>query len=186
MFKSQCQWTGYDWVLETTSGIAQTWIKSFLKQIIKATVLKWQSKMNFKVCSFSQTLRRLNLINISYRFAYWWSNVHGLESQWKIVFTYKVTTFDAGRSTIDFKTLFLNDPVWPGNLVYPLEDEGFSIFWYLHVAYDCWWATSRLDVFDLNKIFLKNRINNIRHCLFCALGNQSQTPFPLKDLGIVC
>ena len=34
--KSQCQWAGYDWVLETPSGIAQTWIKSFLKQIIKA------------------------------------------------------------------------------------------------------------------------------------------------------
>ena len=95
VFKSQCQWAGYDWVLETTSGIAQTWTKSFLKQIIKATVLTWQSKMNFKLCSFSQTLWRLNLINISDRFAYWWSNVHGLESQWKIVFTYKVTTFDA-------------------------------------------------------------------------------------------
>ena len=50
--------------------------------------------MNFKLRSFSQTLRQLNPINISYRFAYWWSNVHGLESQWKIVFTYEVTTFD--------------------------------------------------------------------------------------------
>ena len=55
-FKSQCQWAGYGWVLGTTTGIAQTWIKSFLKQIIKATVLTWQLKMNFQLCSFSQAL----------------------------------------------------------------------------------------------------------------------------------
>ena len=104
VFKSQCQWARYDWVLETTSGIAHTWRKSFLKQmIIKATVLTWQLKMNFKLCSFSQTLWRLNLINISYRFAYWWSNVHGLESHWKIVFTYKVTTFDAEGAQLTSK-----------------------------------------------------------------------------------
>ena len=103
VFKSQCQWAGYDWVLEATSGIAQTWIKSFLKQIIKATVLTWQLKMNFKLCSFSQTLWRLNLINISYRFAYWWSNVHGLESHWKIVFTYKVTTLDVVEAWLTSK-----------------------------------------------------------------------------------
>ena len=29
---SQCQWAGYDSGLETTSGIAETWTKSFLKK----------------------------------------------------------------------------------------------------------------------------------------------------------
>ena len=49
-----------------------------------------------------------------------------------------------------------------GKLLYPLEDEGFTIFWYLQVAHDCWWTISRLHVFHLNEIFLKNRINNIK------------------------
>ena len=116
----------YDWVLETTSGIPQTWTKSFLKQIIKATVLTWQWKMNFKLCSFSQTLWRLNLINISYRFAYWWSNVHGLKSHWKRVFTYKVRSFDVGEPCL-------------GNLVYCLLKT--KIFQYsgthkLHITAD--------------------------------------------------
>ena len=60
-----------------------------------------------------------------------------------------------------FKTLFLNDPCL-GKFFYPLEDEGFPVFWYLQVAHHCRWATSRLDVFDLNKIFLKSKINNIK------------------------
>ena len=105
-------WAGCDCSgLETISGIAQTWTKSFFKQIIKATVLTSQLKMNFKLCSFSQTLWRLNLINITFRFACWKSNVHGLESQWKIVFTYKVATFDEVAAQLTSK-LFLTTLFW--------------------------------------------------------------------------
>ena len=43
-----------DCVLETTSGIAQTWMKSFLKQIIKGNVEPWQLNVNFKLYNFLQ------------------------------------------------------------------------------------------------------------------------------------
>ena len=59
--------------------------KKFLKtDQIKATVLTWQLNMNFKVCSFSQTVH-IDLLTDG-------CNVYGLESHWiKIVFTHKVT-----------------------------------------------------------------------------------------------
>ena len=51
VFKSPCQWAGYDCRLETTSGIAQTWTKSFLKQIIIATVFTCSCKWTWYATS---------------------------------------------------------------------------------------------------------------------------------------
>ena len=118
--------------------------------------------MNFTVCSFSQTPWCLNLINTSYRFAYWWSNVYGLESHWKIVFTYiKLRLLMQYKEHHWLQSSFLERPCL-GKLVYPLEDKVFTILWYLQVAHGCWWAISWRDVFHLNEIFLKNRINNTK------------------------
>ena len=67
--------------LETTFGIAQTWIESFLKQIIKAQVYhdSWKLTSKCTASFFRRSYSWISLI-ISYRFAHWWSKVHGLES----------------------------------------------------------------------------------------------------------
>ena len=56
-------------------------------------LLTWQLNMNFKVCSFSQTVQTDLLTDRC--------NVHGLESHWnKIVFTHEVTIFSVVRAQL--------------------------------------------------------------------------------------
>ena len=112
---------------------------------IKATVLTWQLNMNFKVCGFSQTVH-IDLLTDG-------CNVHGLESHWtKIVFTHEVTIFSVVGAQLTSKFFSVNDPFW------------VSLFILLKLYADG--PYQGMDVFDLNKIFLKNKINNIKTMAF--------------------
>ena len=107
---SQCQWAGYDSGLETTSGIAQTWTKTFLKR-------DYQSN-SFNMAVESIQLRSLrhpsdwvlltlhnDLLTDEAMFMGWnpWlGNSISLQSY----------DFCCSRSTIAYKTLFFKDPVF--------------------------------------------------------------------------
>ena len=107
---SQCQWAGYHSGLETTSGIAQTWTKSFLKKDYQS------NSFNMAVESIQlQSLRHpsdwvlltlhIDLLTDEAMFMGWnpWlGNSISLQSY----------DFCCSRSTIAYKTLFLNDPVF--------------------------------------------------------------------------
>ena len=121
---------------------------------IKATVLTWQLNMNFKVCGFSQTVH-IDLLTDG-------CNVHGLESHWnKIVFTHEVTIFSVVGAQLTSKFFSVNDPFWV-SLFILLKTKVFlySGTYRLHITADGLYQG--MDVFDLNKILLKNGINNIK------------------------
>ena len=70
---------------------------------------RWTILQTIQLLSDALTFAWISL-NISNRFAYWWSNVHGLESHWnRGQFTYKGTTFGGGKRTNDSKTLSLKE-----------------------------------------------------------------------------
>ena len=121
---------------------------------IKATVLTWQLNMNFKVCGFSQTVH-IDLLTDG-------CNVHGLESHWnKIVFTHEVTIFSVVGAQLTSKFFSVNDPFWV-SLFILLKTKVFLYCgtYRLHITADGLYQG--MDVFDLNKILLKNGINNIK------------------------
>ena len=123
---------------------------------IKATVLTWQLNMNFKVWGFSQTFH-IDLLTDG-------CNVHGLESHWnKIVFTHEVTIFSVVGAQLTSKFFSVNDPFWV-SLFILLKTKVllYSGTYRLHITADGPYHNQGVDVFDLNKIFLKNRINNIK------------------------
>ena len=115
---------------------------------IKATVLTWQLNMNFKVCGFSQTVH-IDLLTDG-------CNVHGLESHWnKIVFTHEVTIFSVVGAQLTSKFFSVNDPFWVSLFILL---KLYSGTYRLHITADG--PYQGMDDFDLNKIFLKNKINN--------------------------
>ena len=117
---------------------------------IKATVLTWQLNMNFKVGGFSQTVH-IDLLTDG-------CNVHGLESHLnKIVFTHEVTIFSVVGAQLTSKFFSVNDPFWVSLFILL---KLYSGTYRLHITADR--PYQGMDVFDLNKIFLKNKINNIK------------------------
>ena len=145
---------------------------------IKATVLSWQLIMNFKVCSFSQTFH-IDLLTDEAMFMGW--NPPGTKQYLPM----KSQDIQCFRSPIDFKILFLNEPFWV-SLFILLKTKVFlySGTYRLHITadgpYHGWTSSTQI------KYFLKTESMKSKHWLCCALGNQSQTPFPLKGLSVVC